>query len=185
MSISKSTLSRHVSALKLLAAGTEYLKTCANMHYDFTTVQTRKLAYEFTVALNNKFPDNWHATKQAGREWLFIILKQPFWVDWWASINIMLAPSFKMLRMWIKDNFSADRIWNCDETAVTTVHTPLKVIAQKGSKQVRQVTSTERGTLVTHLCFVSASGNKAPPAFVFPRKKFQGFYAKQMLPMIA
>ena len=46
--------------------------------------------------------------------------------------------------------FTPDRIYNCDETALTTVQRPHKIIATKGSKQVGAVTSQERGQLVTH-----------------------------------
>lgn len=57
-----------------------------------------------------------------------------------------------------------------DETALTTVHVPPKVIAGKNVKQVGQVTSAERGTLITTVCCVSAGGNAIPPAFIWPRK---------------
>ena len=46
-----------------------------------------------------------------------------------------------------------------DETALTNVHVPPKVIAGKNVKQVGQVTSAERGTLVT-----------VPPTFIWPRE---------------
>lgn len=38
-------------------------------------------------------------------------------------------------------------IWNMDETGITTVQTPDKVIARRGVKQIRRMTSGERGTL--------------------------------------
>ncbi|XP_072375636.1 uncharacterized protein [Diabrotica undecimpunctata] len=65
------------------------------------------------------------------------------------------------------------RIYNLDETATTTVHKPIKVLAPKGSKQVSKCTSGERGVLVTTCCRVSASGNSLPPAMIFPRKNFK------------
>lgn len=46
-------------------------------------------------------------------------------------------------------------IWNVDETGLTTVQNPGKIVAPKGIKQVRAVTSADRGVLVTlccHLC---------------------------------
>jgi hypothetical protein len=50
-----------------------------------------------------------------------------------------------------------------DETGVTTVQKPSKVVAQKGLKQIGAVTSQERGTLVTVVVAINALGNSAPP----------------------
>lgn len=60
-------------------------------------------------------------------------------------------------------------IWNMDESGCTTLHKPERIIAQKGRKQVRAITSAERGTLVTIALAVSATGLSIPPYFVFPR----------------
>ena len=61
-----------------------------------------------------------------------------------------------------------------NETGVTTVQKPSKVVARKGFKQVGAITSAERGTLVTLATAVSAVGNSIPPFFVF----FPGFILK-------
>ena len=70
---------------------------------------------------------------------------------------------------------SCDRIFNLDETWGTTVQKVPKVVATKGLKQVGQITSRERGELVTVCVIVSASGQTLPSAFVFPRKNFKEF----------
>ncbi|KAL1251473.1 hypothetical protein QQF64_019269 [Cirrhinus molitorella] len=59
-----------------------------------------------------------------------------------------------------------------DETGITTVQKPEKILARRGQKQVGAVTSGERGTLVTVACAVNALGNAIPPHFVFPRVNF-------------
>ena len=41
--------------------------------------------------------------------------------------------------------FTAQNIPNVDETGLSTVHKPGKIVAAKGQKQVGKVTSTERG----------------------------------------
>ncbi|KAF2886376.1 hypothetical protein ILUMI_19797 [Ignelater luminosus] len=58
-----------------------------------------------------------------------------------------------------KYNFTTDRIYNCNETGVTTVWDPPRVFVKKGLKQVGQATSGESGELVTVLNFVNASGS--------------------------
>ncbi|KAJ8912479.1 hypothetical protein NQ315_014579 [Exocentrus adspersus] len=54
-----------------------------------------------------------------------------------------------------------------DETALTTVQNPGKVLATKGQKQVGQITSSERGTLVTMVGAINAIGNTIPPLLMF------------------
>lgn len=66
-----------------------------------------------------------------------------------------------------------NQIYNCDETAVTTIHKPPKIIAAVGQKQVRKVTSSERGVLVTMCAPICANGQYIPPFYVFPRKNFK------------
>ena len=69
--------------------------------------------------------------------------------------------------------FEPKDIWNMDETGVTTVQKPSKIVAQKGIKQVGAVTSAERGRLVTVAVAVNAQGGHIPPFFVFPLKRYQ------------
>lgn len=45
-----------------------------------------------------------------------------------------------------KYKFPPSRIYNLDETGVTTVLRPRKIIANKGIKQVGAIVSAERGT---------------------------------------
>ncbi|XP_071579330.1 uncharacterized protein [Temnothorax nylanderi] len=75
-------------------------------------------------------------------------------------------------------NLSPAAIYNLDETALSTVHNPPNVIAPKGQKQVGQVTSGERGTLVTACGIIAANGNSIPPYMVFPRVHFKGHMLK-------
>ena len=56
-----------------------------------------------------------------------------------------------------------------DETGVSTVHDPGKIIALKGQKQVGRIVSGERGRNITVVCSVSAIGSYVPPMFIFPR----------------
>lgn len=72
----------------------------------------------------------------------------------------------------MKHKFGPENIYNLDETGLTSVQTPGKVLAPKGTKQIGQVTSAERGELVTMCCAINAIGNAIPPFFVFPRVNF-------------
>ena len=63
------------------------------------------------------------------------------------------------------------QIFNADETGVTIVHKPAKVIAQVGRRNVPALTSAEKGRTHTILSCVSASGQVIPPFMVYPRKR--------------
>lgn len=73
----------------------------------------------------------------------------------------------------LKFKFEPFQIYNIDETALTTVHKPPKVIAQKNTKQVGLATSAERGTLVTLVGCINAQGGYVPPFLIFPRVHFK------------
>lgn len=63
------------------------------------------------------------------------------------------------------------QVFNCDETGVSIVHKPGKVLAQLGRHYVYSVTSAEKGKTHTILSCVSASGFILPPCMVYPRKR--------------
>ena len=53
----------------------------------------------------------------------------------------------------------------------TTVAKFGKVLGTIGMRQIRKVSSGERGKNITALCCISAAGAYIPPLFVFPRKR--------------
>lgn len=72
--------------------------------------------------------------------------------------------------------FPPHRILNTDETGITTVLQAPKVIAPAGQKQVGQIVSGERGTLITFCGIVSATGVAIPPVYIFPRQRIKDEY---------
>ncbi len=66
--------------------------------------------------------------------------------------------------------------WNMDETGITTVHKPDKVVGRKGNKQAGSLTSVERGALVTLFCAISATGKSIPLFFIFPWEDFCNYF---------
>jgi len=49
--------------------------------------------------------------------------------------------------------FTADRMYNIEETGVSTVVQSSNIVAQTGTKQVGQAASGERGTMIT-VCMI-------------------------------
>lgn len=169
----------------------EYLIKASKMHYGLSTIQVRTLAFQYAEALNLNFPNSWKEKGTAGKDWFYgfrdrhkelsLRAPEPTSLSRATSFNKHNIDSFlnNLKKIYEKYNLSADRIYNCDETGVTTVHKPTKVIAKRGQKQVGQVTSAERGQLITVLCIVNAAGNDIPPVFIFPRVKPNDAFIKQ------
>ncbi|XP_030760721.1 uncharacterized protein LOC115885835 [Sitophilus oryzae] len=92
-----------------------------------------------------------------------------------ANVSVFFDNLAKVLD---RDIFEAKDIYNLDETGVTTVQKPNRIVAKRGTKQVGAITSQERGTLVTVTVAINALGNSIPPMFIFPRLRFQEHFIR-------
>jgi len=73
-----------------------------------------------------------------------------------------------------KSHFDPTRVFNVDETGLTTVQgKPSKIVAMRGRKQVGSLTSAERGQLCTVEICMSAAGQFIPPLIIFPRVRMK------------
>lgn len=163
----------------------QYLLNMSRMFHGLTKTQVKQLAFELTQKKGLPAPTSWVENKAAGNEWLsgFLERNPQLSVRTPEATSLARARAFNELTM--KEYFSnlenllqstkvnGARIFNLDESGCTTVQKVPKVIGEKGVKQVGQITSRERGELVTICGIVSASGIALPPAFVFPRKRFR------------
>ncbi|XP_063837138.1 uncharacterized protein LOC135086264 [Ostrinia nubilalis] len=162
-----------------------YLETASKLYHGLTPKNVRCLAYQFVKMNNKKFPDNWEVKKKASYDWLWgfmqrhknLSLRKP------EATSLSRATSFNrhnvkaffdnLKSLMERYNFDPQQIYNIDETGVTTVHKPKKIVACRGLKQVSKVTSAERGELVTVCSAINAIGNHLPPFMIFPRKNWQ------------
>uniref|UniRef100_A0A336M6K4 CSON010990 protein n=1 Tax=Culicoides sonorensis TaxID=179676 RepID=A0A336M6K4_CULSO len=168
----------------------DYVIKCANFHYGLTLVQLRRLAYEFAVKLNAKYPVSWDSMKTAGKDWAASFRKRHPNMSLRKAENTSAARSFGFTKTAVsgfysllrscydKYNFPPNRIFNLDESGITTVLNGPKVLAQKSQKQVGQFVSRERGELVTFVGIVNATGTALPPVYVFPRVRFKDEFLK-------
>lgn len=63
------------------------------------------------------------------------------------------------------------RLYNVDEPGITIVkHKSVKVVSLKGKRNVANLTSAERGHLITVVTCMKADGSYVPPLIVWPRK---------------
>ena len=150
--------------------------------FGLTYLNVRQMAYELAEANKIKHTFN-KADRMAGKYWLYGFLRRHPEITLRSPENTSLARAisfnqgnvnkfFDLLEKVLAEHPSIgpDRIYNTDETGVTTVpNKPPKILALRNKKQVGLVSSAERGTNTTVLVTVNALGNSTPPLFIFPR----------------
>jgi hypothetical protein len=71
-----------------------------------------------------------------------------------------------------RHHLGASKIWNMDETGITTLLKPKITVAGRGVKKVLTVISAERGEPIIVTAEVSAQGTFIPLLLIFPCKIF-------------
>lgn len=136
--------------------------------------------------MNAEYPASWNEESKAGMKWYRLFMKR----HQTLSLRTPEQTSLNRIKSFCASNvnaffaqlnevtttthFSAENIWNMDETGFSTVPTKVgKVISLKGEKKVGQISSAERGSMVTMALAVNAAGSSIAPFFLFPRKNMQ------------
>lgn len=160
-----------------------YVKDMESRLFGLTTRDVRCLAFQ--LAERNKLDHYFNKdTGMAGKDWLRGFLRRHPSLSIRSPQRTSAARAkafnpdnvdnfFRLLEnLMDSHHFSAHRVFNVDETGITTVPSkPSKIIAQKGKKQVDSLTSAERGTLITAVICMSAAGTYVPPMLIFPRAR--------------
>ena len=134
----------------------KYIKDMDNAFYGLTINDLRRVVYDYADHKKINHPFNTDK-KLAGYDFVegflkrypILSLRKPEGV----ALNRVFGLNktsvdqyFNNLRTILdKHNFQPHRIYNCDESGLTCVHKPQKVLAQKGKRVVASVTSGERG----------------------------------------
>lgn len=131
----------------------KYLRTLAFMKYGLTTIKTRIFLFKYAKVNQCCYPKSWDREQKAGKRWLLRFLKrhrelcmrkpEPTSLARCTGFNLATVGLFfdnlkKVLKEAGPNGIPPRRIFNLDETGVTTVQTPEKIIAPKGSKQAGQ-----------------------------------------------
>lgn len=168
----------------------DYIIKTANIFFGLSPIEIRRLAFQLAQKYSLHMPDKWKENNLAGEDWFLGFMKRNPEISIRVgqatslsrdtsfnitNVNLFYDNSPKVLD---RHNFEAKDIYNIDETGVTTVQKPVKVVAQKGTKQVGALTSGERGTLVTVAVAVNAIGNSVPHIFIFPRLRYQDHFVR-------
>ena len=160
----------------------QHILAMENAFYGLTTMDIRRLAFDLAEIMKLHHPFS-KKLRLAGSEWLRSFLKrhpqlslrspQATSISRIVGFNKPQVDRFFSLYgdELSKHQFQAKDIWNMDESGITNVHTPAKVVASKGRRQISKVTSAEKGRTVTVVCCMSAGGSFVPPMMIFPRKR--------------
>lgn len=166
----------------------DYLKRASDIYYGLTPKEVRKFAFQYASANNLHVPASWTDKKMAGPDWFTSFIKRNTTLSLRTpqATSLSRATSFNKTNVGLfftnlktiyqRYHLEASDIWNVDETGVTTVQKPDRVVARRGYKQIGKLTSAERGTLVTLTVAVSANGNTVPPFFIFPRVNYRDHF---------
>ncbi|XP_023310002.1 uncharacterized protein LOC108904856 [Anoplophora glabripennis] len=160
----------------------KYIKKCSNMNYGLTFEQIKVLVYDYAKMLPNcNYPQSWNSKKKADTDWQYSFMIRNSTLALRKPESTSLARGLGFSKVKVEEfftnyknvleryQFTPDRIFNLDETGVTTVLRPPRVVAPKGKKQIGLIASAERGELVTCVGVISATGNALPPVYIFPR----------------
>ncbi|KAK0169796.1 hypothetical protein PV328_010437 [Microctonus aethiopoides] len=141
--------------------------------FGITCKELRSLIYEW--AEMNKIPHRFNKNeKRAGLDWIKgfrsrnpeIILQKPE--------NTSIAIFFQTYQEIIdKYKLGPERIYNVDESGLSTVENLPRISASSVGKQVDTTASAEQGIHVTVICCTNPLGSYIPPAFIFPRKNWK------------
>ena len=157
----------------------------ADMFFGLSVEKCKELAFQFVGANKLSVPHFWEIRKlensggkDSNRGINFQLeLQKPHLL---AFNYHNVKEYFYNLGVVLDTHFTPDRIFNLDETGVTTVQNPKKVVTASGTKSVGSITSSERGELVTVLYAVRASGHASghalAPMLIFPRVRYRNHF---------
>lgn len=179
---------KHHNARKVFTEAQEdsieqYAITIARMFYGLPTRSFRSLVFKYAVAVGSTaIPDCWWIDCMATREWYYgfmnrhprLALKAP------EGMSLARAIAFNRVNVEVffkayaeaveRHSFMPARIFNLDESGLSTVMKPCKVVCERGRAVASQV-ARERGNHMTFVGIVNAAGHGFPPVFIVARKK--------------
>ena len=166
---------------------TEHALQMQQRFYGLTLTDIRRMA--FAIAESKGVAQLFDADKRmAGLHWLkgflrrnpILSVREPEATSICRAVGCNKAQVDRFFGIWKAlliqlGEIDGSRVWNMDESGLTAVHKPGRIIAKKGQKQVGKITSGERGKTVTILCSMNAQGRHLPPFMIFPRKRMTTF----------
>ena len=171
-----------------------YAIKIAKMFYGLQTKAFRIMVYKYAEAVGSPaLPEVWRTEGMATRDWYYafmhrhpnLALKAP------EGMSLARAMAFNKVNVEVFFNayiqaveqyeFTADRIFNLDESGLSTVMKPCKVVCERGRPVASQV-ARERGSHMTFVGIINAAGQGFPPVFIVARKKLNPDFLRGTTP---
>ncbi|CAH1980749.1 unnamed protein product [Acanthoscelides obtectus] len=156
-----------------------HIKNMQKSGFALTRQDVRRLAYEFTnqLGFKHQFIPN---SEMSGHVWLQSFLRRNPTITIRKSEGLSLPRSqsmnreavkkyFDLLQKVLEENQLFDKpmnIFNMDESGLQLNNRLDKVLAEKGSKSVSAITSSEKGETITLVACRNAEGTFLPPAVI-------------------
>jgi len=154
-------LGRHMTTLSVVLERElhDHIQYMEKSLYGLTPRDVRRLAFDVAerAGINHRFSNK---SKMAGKDWLAgyfsrypdLSIRVPQGTNLSRAVAFnrpKVAQFFDVYKELLVDvPCTPSRIWNMDETGITNVQRPSKIIATKGQRTVGKVTSGERGATV-------------------------------------
>ena len=177
-------LKNQIFTLEMEQQLSSHIVHLVDMFFGLSVEKCKELAFQFAAANKLSVPHSWEISKKAGKQWWKGFIqrhKLSIRTPEATSIGRTVGFNYHNVKEYFDNlgvvldthHFTPDRIFNLDETGVTTVQNPKKVVTASGTKSVGSITSSERGELVTVLYAVCASGHALAPMLIFPRVRYR------------
>ena len=159
-----------------------YIREMDMSFYGLSINEIRRVVFDYAEQNKIKHPFN-KEKKMAGRDFVNSFLKRQKTLSLRKPEGVALNRVFGLNKKSVEQyfynlkelldtqNFEPHQIYNCDETGLTCVHKPVKVVAPKGKRVVASVTSGERGQTTAIINAMNATGIFVPPMMIFKRKR--------------
>ncbi|KAI4462015.1 hypothetical protein MML48_5g00018725 [Holotrichia oblita] len=156
-----------------------HIKTMQSKELPLSIDDVRTIAFAERLNISHRFNKT---TEKAGYDWMQMFLKRSPDIRLRQSEGVSLARSqalnrvdayFQLLKQVLTDNDlmgKANCIFNMDESGMQLNNRPGYVLAEKGSKAVSTITSTEKGETITVIGCCNAECTFLPPACIFKEK---------------
>ena len=168
----------------------QYARKIAKMFYGLPVDAFRSLAYDYAVACESPaIPSAWKEEQKATRDWYYCYMKRHKELSLKTPEGMSIARAMAFNRVSVevfftayteavqKYQFQPDRIYNLDESSLSTVMKPVRVVCERGQPVASQITR-ERGTTMTFVGIISAAGTFVPPVFIIPRKQWNDSFMR-------
>ena len=171
----------------------EYVRQCSRMYYGLSMKDLQHLAFSYGHANKLVMPASWTSNRMAGSDWAAGFRKRhDLSIRLPENTSVARAVAFNKTNVNLfhdaldtaltKADFSASSVWNLDETCISTVTKPTRVVSPRGERQVGQIASAERGVTITMCACVNAAGRALAPALIFPRARVQEHWGRNAPP---